>query len=138
MDALKEYVTTGDFETFKNTISTQFEQTAEGFNFTFNNVMQQINELGNSTQGQLTEISKYIRFENGNIILGEADNKLILKLQNNKIAFIQGETDELALLSDNKLKVTHGDFTESLDIGNFAFKPRKNGNLSLVYIGGDN
>ena len=138
MDALKEYVTTGDFETFKTTITTQFEQTAEGFNFTFNNVMQQLNELGSSTQGQLTEISKYIRFENGNIVLGEANNKLILKIQNNKIAFIQGDTNEVAYFTENKLTVTHGNFEESLEVGNFAWKPRTNGNLSLVYIGGDN
>ena len=137
MDALKEYVTTGDFETFKTTISTQFEQTADSFNFTFNNVMQQMNDLSSSTQGQLTEWSKYIRFENGNIILGEADNKLILKIQNNKIAFIQGDTDEVAYFTENKLTVTHGDFKESLDIGRFAWKPRTNKNLSLVFIGGD-
>ena len=138
MDALKEYVTTGDFETFKTTISTQFEQTAEGFNFTFNNISQQINDLNNSIQEQTTETKKYIRFEDGNIVLGEANNKLVLKIQNNKIAFIQGDTNEVAYFSDNKLTVTHGTFEETLEIGNFAWKPRANGNLSLVYIGGEN
>lgn len=137
MEALKDYVTTGDFETFKTTISTQFEQTTEGFNFNFNNITQQLNDLNGNTQEQFTEISKYIRFEDGNIILGEANNKLTLKIQNNKIAFIQGETDEVAVFSDNKLTVTDGDFTNSLQIGNFAWKPRTNNNLSLVYIGGD-
>lgn len=137
MDALKEYVTTGDFETFKTTISTQFEQTADSFNFNFNNITQQLNNLNGDTQEQFTEISKYIRFENGNIILGEANNKLILKIQNNKISFIQGETDEVAYFSDNKLTVTHGNFEETLEIGNFAWKPRANKNLSLVFIGGD-
>ena len=138
MDALKEYVTTGDFETFKTTISTQFEQTADSFNFNFNNITEQLNNLNGDTQDQFTQISKYIRFENGNIILGEADNQLILKIQNNKIAFIQGDTKEVAYFTENKLTVTHGDFTESLEVGNFAWKPRTNGNLSLVYIGGDN
>lgn len=138
MDALKEYVTTGDFETFKTTITTQFEQTADSFNFNFNNITEQINDLSGSTQNQLTEISKYIRFENGNIVLGEADNKLILKIQNNKIAFIENDTDEVAYFTENKLTVTHGDFTDSLEVGNFAWKPRTNGNLSLVYIGGEN
>ena len=137
MEALKEYVTTGDFETFKTTISTQFEQTADSFNFNFNNITQQINDISGSTQEQLTEISKYIRFKDGNIILGEANNQLVLKIQNNKIAFIQDDTKEVAYFTNNKLTVTHGDFIESLEIGNFAFKPRTNGNLSLVYIGGD-
>ena len=114
MDALKEYVTTGDFETFKTTISTQFEQTADSFNFNFNNITQQINALNGDTQEQFTEISKYIRFENGNIILGEANNKLILKIQNNKIAFIQGDTNEVAYFTENKLTVLSVCFRVSL------------------------
>ncbi len=138
MEALKEYVTTGDFETFKTTISTQFEQTAEGFNFNFNNITQQLNDLSGSTQEELTKFSKYIRFEDGNIIIGEVGNQIMLKMQKNKVAFIQNETDELSVFTENKLTVTHGDFTESLEVGNFAWKPRTNGNLSLVYIGGDN
>ena len=138
MEALKDYVTTGDFETLKTTITTQFEQTAEGFNFNFNNITQQINDLSNSTQEQLTEVSKYIRFEDGSIIIGEVGNQIVLKMQRGKVAFIQNDTDELSVFTENKLTVTHGDFTESLEIGNFAWKPRTNGNLSLVYIGGDN
>lgn len=137
MEALKDYVTTGDFETFKTTVSTQFEQTADSFNFNFNNLTQQLNNSNGNTQEQFAEINKYIRFEDGNIVLGEASNKLILKIQNNRISFIQNDTDEVAYFSDNKLTVTDGEFENSLQVGKFAWKPRTNGNLSLVYVGGD-
>lgn len=137
MEALKEYVTTGDFDAFKTTLATQFKQTSDSFNFNFNNVTQQINELNGATQEQFHEIQKYIRFIDGNIVLGESGSELTLKIENDRIAFIQNN-NEVAYFSNNKLNVTDGEFLNSLVIGNFAFKPRANGNLSLVYIGGDN
>lgn len=135
MTALQDYVATSDFETFQQTISTQFEQTASTFNFNFTNLTSQINNLNGTTQQQFQEISKYIRFENGNIILGEAGNEITLKIENDRISFLQNNS-EVAYLSNNKLVVTDGEFLNSLIIGNFAWKPRENGNLSLVKIGG--
>lgn len=135
MTALQDYVATSDFETFQQTISTQFEQTASAFNFNFTNLTSQINNLNGTTQHQFQEISKYIRFENGNIILGEAGNEITLKIENDRISFLQNNS-EVAYLSNNKLVVTDGEFLNSLIIGNFAWKPRENGNLSLVKIGG--
>lgn len=135
--ALQDYVATGDFETFKETVSTQFSQTAEAFNFNFNNITSQITTLNGDTQQQFQEINKYIRFIDGNIILGEAGNEITLKIENDRIAFIQNN-NEVAYFSNSKLTVTDGEFLNSLIIGNFAWKPRSNGNLSLVYIGGDN
>lgn len=136
MTALNDYVATGDFEAFKETISTQFSQTSEAFNFSFNNITSQITTLDGETQQQFQEISKYIRFIDGNIILGEAGNEITLKIENDRIGFIQNN-NEVAYFSNSKLTVTDGQFLNSLIIGNFAWKPRANGNLSLVYIGGE-
>jgi hypothetical protein len=137
MEALKDYVTTGDFETFQTTISTQFQQTNESFEFNFNNIVNQINSLDGSTQEQFQNISKYIRFVDGKIILGEVGNELELQISNDRISFIQNNT-EVAYFSNNKLNVTDGEFINSLTIGRFAWKPRANGNLSLVFVGGGN
>ena len=136
MTALQDYVAKSEFETYQETVSTEFTQTAEDFNFSFNNLSSQITTLDGETQQQFQEINKYIRFEDGNIILGESGNEITLKIENDRIAFIQNNT-EVAYFSNNKLTVTDGDFLNSLKIGNFAFKPRANGNLSLVYVGGD-
>lgn len=136
MTALQDYVATGDFETFKETVSTQFSQTSEEFNFYFNNVTSQINDLNGETQQQFQEINKYIRFVDGTIVLGEAGNELTLVQQNDRISFMQNNS-EVAYFSNNELTVTDARFLNSLRIGNFAWKPRANGNLSLVYVGGD-
>lgn len=136
MTALQDYVTTGDFETFQETISTQFIQTNEDFTFNFNNLVSQITTVEGETQQQFQEINKYIRFIDGTIVLGEAGNELTLVQQNDRISFMQNNS-EVAYFSNNELTVTDARFLNSLRIGNFAWKPRANGNLSLVYVGGE-
>ncbi len=130
MEALEEYVTTGDFETYKGTVLTQFEQTKDAFNLTFKSTEETINTLDEDTQKQFREIQKYIRFVDGNIVLGEAGNELTLKIQNDRISFLQSNS-EVAYFSNNKLYVTDGEFLNSLQVGKFAFKPRANGSLSF-------
>ena len=136
MTALADYTSKSEFEEYQETVSTEFSQTAEDFTFNFNNLTSQINKVEGDTQQQFQEQQKYIRFEDGKIILGETGNELTLVQQKDRISFIQNNT-EVAFFSNNKLTVTDGDFLNSLKIGNFAFKPRANGNLSLVYVGGD-
>ena len=67
------------------------------------------------------------------IILGEVNNNLMLKISNDKISFLQNGI-EVAYMTDNKLYITDGEFLNSLQLGNFAFYPRSNGNLSFKKI----
>ena len=86
------------------------------------------------TEEEVDTIRKYIRFENGDILLGEEGNELTLRIENDSISFLDGGA-EVAYLSNKKLYVLDGHFLNSLRIGKFAFLPRENGNLSLVKVG---
>lgn len=120
---------------YQVTVSTQFEQTNKDFNFLFNNIIEQINSTSENTSEKFAEIVKYIRFEDGNIILGRSDNELILKQSNDRISFIQNG-NEVAYFSNNKLYVKEIEVTESLYLGNFAFIPESNGSLSFKKVRG--
>lgn len=76
----------------------------------------------------------YIRFIDGNIVLGKEGNPVTMTLKNDRLSFSQNGK-EVAYLSKNKLYVLDGDFLNSLQIGRFAFLPRENGNLSFVRVG---
>lgn len=128
--ALEEYVRTGNFEEYKELVETQFAQTARDFTFLFDTAMTQVNTLSGETHSQFQEQQKYIRFEDGNIIIGVAGNELTLVQKNDRISFIQNN-HEVAYFSNNKLTVTDGEFLNSLRIGKFAFRPRANGSLSF-------
>ena len=127
------YTKSTDFETYKSNVATQFIQTSEDFTYQFSNLTELINNLDSSSAGQFNNIIRYIRFVDGNIILGEINNSLMLKISNNKISFLQSGI-EVAYMTDNKLYITDGEFLNSLQLGNFAFYPRSSGNLSFKKI----
>lgn len=127
------YVKTGDFGTYKSEVSTEFTQTNNAFNMGFTTLDGKIAGVDADTSAEFTEIYKYIRFVDGDIILGEAGNQITLKIENDRIGFWQGTT-EVAYFSNNKLTVTDGNFNTSLQIGNFAFKPRTNGSLAFSKV----
>lgn len=133
LEALAQYVSADDFNTYKGIISTKLEQTAEDFTFLFNNAIEQINNLSESTSTRFIEIQKYIRFVDGNIILGETGNEITLTIENDRISFKQNDK-EVAYLSNNKLYVTDAEFLNSLILGNFKYSIKKNGSLSFGKI----
>lgn len=128
-----EYYLKGDTDALISSVSTQITQTAEDVEFRFNEFSQNMDSLAAGTDAQFEEISKYIRFVDGNIVLGEEGNTLTLNISNDRISFLDSGL-EVAYFSNNKLHVTDGEFINSLQLGNFAFIPRENGNLSFKKI----
>jgi hypothetical protein len=114
-------------------ISSKWGQTAEGFEMQFTQITKDLSDLANGTATEFELIQKYIRFLEGSILLGDIANELELKISSNRISFLQGGA-EVAYFSNNKLYVTDGEYTNSLQLGKFAFIPRANGNLSFKKV----
>ena len=119
-----------DTDALINAVSTQITQTAEDVEIRFNDFSKNINDAAAGTDAKFEEISKYIRFVDGNIVLGEEGNTLTLQIANDRISFLDAGL-EVAYFSNSKLYVTDGEFLHSLQLGNFAFIPRENGNISF-------
>ena len=102
----------------------------------FESFQADLENLNADNTAQFQQIQKYIRFEDGNIILGESGNELILTIQNDRISFSQGG-QEVAYFSNNKLNVTDADVVHTLRIGNFIFSPRPDGSLDFKKAGDD-
>lgn len=116
-------------------ISTLYTQLNDLFEFKFTSLESTVNENDIENRRAFREISSYIRFEDGNIILGESGNELTLRIENDRIAFLEGGV-EVAYFTNNKFYITDIEVIQSIKIGNFAFTPRSNGNLSFGKIGG--
>lgn len=136
---LKEYAKTSDVETLNERISLTYQQTAEEINLAFNTLTSRITEENGILHNELNEISKYIRFVDGSIILGEVGNILTTKISNGRISFLYNDTLEVAYISDNKLYITNAEILTEIIIGNFGFIPRRKadgtlGNLSFKKV----
>nr|DAQ25172.1 MAG TPA: tail protein [Bacteriophage sp.] len=129
----ESYYTKDATDSLVSSVSSSWEHTAKGFEMQFDNISKNLDDVSNNADTRFQEISKYIRFVDGNIVLGEAGSELILKIANDRISFLQNNT-EVAYFSNRKLYVTDGEYTNSLQLGKFAFIPRSNGNLSFKKI----
>lgn len=113
---------------------TQLIQNWEGWEFNFTEIQESIDEIGTSYSEQL----KYIKFIDGEIWLGrdpdpgQDDFKVVIS--NERIRFLQNNI-EVAYISNQQLYITNARVTTRLQIGNFAFFPRENGNMTLRYVG---
>lgn len=131
------YVTS---EGFEEELNTRFTQTEEGWEMTFNQFRQWVETENGETQTAFEELRKYIRFIEGNIILGDQDNDLQCIITNSKISFEQNGA-EVAYISNNKLYITNAEVLDRFTVGNpssgyFDWIPRANGNLGMKWRAG--
>lgn len=107
----------------------------DGWEFNFEQIRQSVDELGTAYGTQL----KYIHFKDAEIWLGKepepTENDFKVVIGNERIRFLQNNV-EVAYISNSRLYITDARVTNRLEIGNFAFFPRENGNMTLRYIGG--
>lgn len=115
-------------------ISTSIQQLSDSITLTFTELQAVVDENADAADERFQEISSYIRFEGGDIVLGETGNELVLRIQNDRISFLD-QGAEVAYISNKQLFITDANFLNSLQIGKFKWLPRENGNLSLVRVG---
>lgn len=130
-EVAEQYATNGALE---SAISTTMTQLSDSFEFLFSELRATVDTNDADAREQFAEIETYIRFQDGNIILGEAGNDITLRIENDRISFLDGGA-EVAYFSNKQLTVLDGTFLNSMRVGSFAFIPRENGNLSLVKVG---
>lgn len=130
LEVSEQYATNDDVTA---QISTTLTQLSDAFEFEFSTLQATVSENDADARTQFEEIRKYIRFEDGDIILGEEGNELVLRLENDRISFLD-DGAEVAYLSNKRLYVIDGQFLQSLRVGSFAWVPRANGNLSLMKV----
>ena len=134
--ALEEYVTTDEFGSYKSSVSTQFTQTAGEFKMQFDSAKTDITKVNADLQQKYEERTKYIRFVDGEIVLGSTDSAIMLIIKNDRISFVRNVSGlpEVAWFADDVLNVTEGQFTTQLNIGKFGFRPGASGNLSFKKV----
>lgn len=138
LSALETYVESGEYDEFKQTVSSQLELLADRITMTFSTVSQQVTDVDGDIQTKFNELYKYITFSGENAItIGSSDSSIKLILDNDQILFTKdnvtfGSWDGNNFHTGNIVV----DVNERAQFGNFAFLPNSDGSLSFVKVGG--
>ncbi len=124
------------YEEFATTVRNILQMNEDGIAMVFETINQSIATVNGRQETNYNNILKYIRFVDGNIILGEQGNEMTLTISNNRMSFKQNGA-EVAYMSNNKLYIGNAEVKSggTLQLGNFAFVPRSDGSLSFVKVG---
>lgn len=136
LSALQEYVRTSDLESYQETVSSQLAVLADQIELRFQQASDRLTEVNGDVQDVHSELNKYFKFSAEGLVIGEEGNQITLKVDNDRISFLDGGL-EVAYITDKRLTITDAHFLHSLRIGNFAWVPRRSGNLSLIRVEGD-
>lgn len=130
-------VSTTEYGEFTQIVRNVLRMDVDGTTMLFQTIDSNISEVNGKVESNYNELTKYIRFEDGNIILGETGNEITLTVSNNRLSFKQNGV-EVAYLSNNNLYIGNAIIQDGgkLQIGNFAFIPRTDGSMSLLKVGG--
>ena len=135
--ALESYVQTGDFESFKQTVSSEFSIMAEQIGMKFTESREYTQEVDGDLQKTVETLAKYFDFNIDGLTIRAGENAMSLKLDNGLISFQKngqqfGWWDGVDFHTGNIVI----DVTERAQFGNYAFVPRSNGSLSFLKVGG--
>lgn len=126
-----------DVDTLLSSVNTEVEQTKTSWQVTFNQLVKQLNDYSDGSDAAFDEIRKYIRFEDGNILLGNSSSPLILRIRNDRIQFLQNGY-EVAYISDQRMYNTTCEIINQLRIADSAWTVEYNASgdtvISLVGI----
>jgi len=109
------------------------EQTATDLTMRFDYTAD-INNLTAEIELDRSNMQTYIRFYQDGVEIGKNTSPVKTQIRNDRFA-ITHDGQDVAYLDANTLFVTHLWAVTDLRIGHYAFVPRENGNMSLVWMG---
>ena len=130
LSALENYVETGDFNSYKEEVSTKLSVLTDQLSIDITKVTERIDNVNGDLQAKYDSITKAFRFTSDGLIIGESGNEILLRLDNDVLQFVRNNTPELQITAEGveatRVKVS------ILIIGNVIHQADENGD-EIVY-----
>lgn len=127
LSALARYVETGDFESYKEEVSTKLSVLTDQLSIDITRITERIDDVDGDLQSKYSEITKAFRFTPEGLIIGESGNEILLRLDNDVLQFVRNNTPELQITAEGveamRIKVS------ILCIGNVVWMEDENGDV---------
>ena len=127
-----KYTSKTDYEEFKKSTASSFEQTNRDITMKFDNVTEKTTSIGGELKEFKATVSTNIKFSEDGINIGKNNSPFSVNINNEQMSFRDGGQD-VAYISNQEMLITDTNITNSLRLGSFIFFPRSNGNTSLVW-----
>ena len=128
------YVSADDYSQLARTLSTVATQTSENFTWAVSRTEQLQSDMESATDAineKLQKVDTYMKFDEDGLSIGKEQNPFSIRVTNQRLIFYYNNA-EVAYMSNDQLHINNARILTTMILGNFAFEPQANGNLSLV------
>lgn len=137
MAALENYVETGDYDSFRQTVDSELTVMAEKISMNFESTTTQVTDINGDLQTVVEILQKHFDFSANGLTIKAGGNEVKLVLDNGVVYFELNGQRKTTLDPDSlKTGNIYVDLNERAQFGNFAFVPRSNGSLDFLKVGG--
>ena len=135
VDSISSRVSTTEetVETLK-TKSTVLEQDADSLSLSIKSIREELGEKAD--RATVEEITEHFLFNEDGLTISNTGTGMGIGVSEKRVIFTGGEDPTTEIYPD-RMKTTNLYVGERLDLGDFSFIPRTNGNLSFRYTGGN-
>lgn len=109
------------------------EHTADGLKASITSISTDLN--GKADKGDVQQITEHFVFGKDGMTISNSASGMGIDISEKQVEFTGGENPS-TVIRPNSMNTTNLTVMESLTLGDFAFIPRTNGNLSFRYTGG--
>lgn len=135
MNALKSYVQTSDYETFKKTTESELKLLSDKLTLKFTEAVEQIEEINGDLQTKINTIVKYFTFDINGLTIGQEDNPNKVVIDNDEISILVNGTVVQKFDSSGRALTPELTVTKALNLLGYLIDMDEEGNVNCGYVG---
>lgn len=137
LDALTNYVETGDLETYKSTVEAQLSLLSNQMELKFTESRQQIESVNDELQNRLNTITKYFTFDINGMTIGQVESPNKVVVDNDEISILVGDNVVQKFDALGRALIPEVTISRKMTLFGYAFTQDENGNMNVDYVGGE-
>lgn len=136
LEALENYVETGNFEEYKKTVVAQLSFLANEMTLKFTETISRIEEVDGDLQEKYNTITKYFTFDINGLTIGQIDNPNKVVIDNDEISILVNGTVVQKFDAEGKALIPVLTVTRALDLFGYIIEQDGEGRVNCDYVGG--
>ena len=139
LSAMTDYVETGNFEKFQQTVEAQLKVLSDSITMKFTETTNDIKDVNGDLQSKFNQLYKYIEFSGDTAItISSGDSTMTLEIDNESGIVIKQNGVQLGRWCGDTFESGNiiVKVNERAQFGDFAFIPRADGSLQFLKVGG--
>lgn len=138
-NALESYTETSDFESYKETVASEFKLLADELSLKFTETVQQIESVDGDLQEKFNTITKYFTFDINGLTIGQIDSPYKVVIDNDRYSMQVNGVEVLWMDATSQEVYTPAiTITNKLNLFGYTIEEDEEGNVNLEYVGGEN